>query len=305
MIFNQANDARTRTVRLMLGLGFASAISHSLVEGSLTTWMATLQVDIRTIGYFSLVLLPHHLKFCWAPLLDRHTPRFMGRRRGWMLASLTGVLICAVGLGWTDPVSQPGLVALVAFGLAAASASFDISGDAHRNEILSAGQRTTGNARYLIGWRAGVLIGSSGALVLAEWLSWRHVFLLSSATIITGICCVVLSDERAVPPGAPHTFKVAVLKPLTEFFGRAGSTGVLAFIMLYHAGDILASKMLPVFYYRHLGFSLTEIGAVVNGIAAGATVIGAASAGLLMTRIGLRRALGLFGEPRRLQICST
>ena len=39
----------------------------------------------QTIGYFALVGLPYTFKFVWAPLLDRFEPRWLGRRRGWIV----------------------------------------------------------------------------------------------------------------------------------------------------------------------------------------------------------------------------
>jgi PAT family beta-lactamase induction signal transducer AmpG len=42
-------------------------------------------MDIKTIGWFTLVGAPYAFKFLWAPILDRYALPVLGRRRGWML----------------------------------------------------------------------------------------------------------------------------------------------------------------------------------------------------------------------------
>src|SRR5207253_1527535 len=63
-------------------LGFSSGLPFYLTSKTLQAWMTTAKVDLATIGFFSLVTLPYSLKFVWAPLMDRYTPPFLGRRRG-------------------------------------------------------------------------------------------------------------------------------------------------------------------------------------------------------------------------------
>ena len=62
---------------------------------------------------------------------------------------------------------------------------------------------------------------------------------------------------------------------------------VLSFLFLYKLGDSMATALSTVFY-RDIGFSKTEIGLWP-------TIVGALLGGLLMLRIGINRALWLFG----------
>src|SRR5688500_20250230 len=68
---------------VLLLLGFSSGLPLFLTSRTLQAWMTKAEVDLTTIGLFSLVALPYSLKYLWAPLLDRYAPPHLGRRRGW------------------------------------------------------------------------------------------------------------------------------------------------------------------------------------------------------------------------------
>ena len=76
-----------RRIAAVALLGFASGLPLALTGGTLQAWMAVEGVDLKTIGFFSLVGLPYAFKFFWAPLLDRYALPFLGRRRGWILCT--------------------------------------------------------------------------------------------------------------------------------------------------------------------------------------------------------------------------
>src|SRR5688500_19582886 len=78
---------RNRRIAVMLPLGFASGLPLALTAGTLQAWLTVVNVDLRTIGLFTLVGLPYTLKFLWAPIMDRFVPPWLGRRRGWMIVT--------------------------------------------------------------------------------------------------------------------------------------------------------------------------------------------------------------------------
>jgi PAT family beta-lactamase induction signal transducer AmpG len=75
---------RSKRVGMLAALGFSSGLPLVMSGQTLSAWMATVGVDIKTIGLLTLVSLPYSLKFLWAPLLDRYALPVLGRRRGWM-----------------------------------------------------------------------------------------------------------------------------------------------------------------------------------------------------------------------------
>ena len=80
-IFQQPKSA------ILLILGFASGLPLALTSGTLQAWMTVENIDLKTIGFFSLVGQAYVFKFLWSPLMDRYTPPFLGRRRGWLLTT--------------------------------------------------------------------------------------------------------------------------------------------------------------------------------------------------------------------------
>jgi len=66
-------------------LGFTSGMPLYVLIQLVPAWLRSNGVDLATIGLFSLVALPYTWKFLWSPLMDRYTPPFLGRRRGWLV----------------------------------------------------------------------------------------------------------------------------------------------------------------------------------------------------------------------------
>ena len=72
----------SRRMLVALVMGFACGLPLLLTITVLQAWMKEAGVDLTVIGMMSLVGLPYTVKFLWAPLLDRFTFPFLGRRRG-------------------------------------------------------------------------------------------------------------------------------------------------------------------------------------------------------------------------------
>lgn len=97
---NLAIFAHRNTVILLL-LGFASGLPLALTSGTLQAWMTVANVDLKTIGFFSLVGQAYVFKFLWSPMMDRYTPSFLGRRRGWLLVTQVFLLITILPWGYS------------------------------------------------------------------------------------------------------------------------------------------------------------------------------------------------------------
>ena len=111
-------------------MGFASGLPLLLTISVLQAWMKEEGVDLAVIGLFALVGLPYTLKFLWAPVMDRFTLPFLGRRRGWLLIAQLALICSIIGLGMTNPGKSPWIVAIAAFFVTFFSASQDIVVDA-------------------------------------------------------------------------------------------------------------------------------------------------------------------------------
>jgi len=275
-------------------MGFSCGMPLLLTGSVLQAWMHDAGVDLATIGLFALVGLPYTLKFLWAPLMDRFTFRLFGRRRGWLLAAQVALTCAIAGLGMMEPAKSPWLLALVALLVTFFSASQDIVVDAYRREDLPDRELGLGSSLYVNGYRVGLLLAGSGGLILADFIPFSMVYLLMAATMCVGIVVTLLAREPQVAEGVPQTLEAAVIDPFREYFSRRDAWLILAFILLYKIGDIMASAMTTPFYLD-IGFSKTEIGAIAKLFGFWATIIGGLVGGVWMLKIGINRSLWIFG----------
>jgi len=277
-----------------LVMGFSCGLPLLLTITVLQAWMKEEGVDLTVIGMMALVGLPYTVKFLWAPFLDRYTLRFLGRRRGWLLTAQLALVPAIGGLGLTDPAGHPWMVAFAAFLVTFFSASQDIVVDAYRREDLPDEELGLGSSLYVNGYRLGMLLASGGGLILADHLSFSSVYMIMAGCMLPGAVTTLMAPEPPLPPGTPRRLREAVIDPLTEYFSRQGALWMLAFILLYKIGDTMASAMTTPFYLD-IGFSKTEIGAVVKLFGFWATVAGSLAGGVLMIRLGINRSLWVFG----------
>jgi PAT family beta-lactamase induction signal transducer AmpG len=164
---------RNRRIGAMLTLGFASGLPLALTSGTLQAWMTVEGLDIKTIGFFSLVGQAYIFKFLWAPLMDRFTPPLLGRRRGWLLVTQLGLVGGIAAMAFCPPHEALWALAALATLVAFLSASQDIVFDAYSTDVLrppsaAPARRSRCSATGWRCWsrRAGALSGGSRAGVV-------------------------------------------------------------------------------------------------------------------------------------------
>jgi PAT family beta-lactamase induction signal transducer AmpG len=185
----------SRRIAAMLGLGFASGLPLALSSGTLQAWLTVEGVDIRTIGFFALAGLPYTFKFVWAPLLDRFEPRWLGRRRAWLL--ITQILLAGVcwAMASFDPSDSIGVLAGLAVTVAFLSASQDVVFDAYRTDLLDARERGAGAAVSVLGYRLAMLVSGGLALILADqWIGWQNTYR------VMGVLFVLMAGITVLAP---------------------------------------------------------------------------------------------------------
>lgn len=280
---------------MMLVLGFSSGLPLALTGGTLQAWMTVAGVDLRTIGVFALVGLPYTIKFLWSPLMDRFVPPWLGRRRGWMVATQLSLFVGILAMAFSSPEHSVSTLAVVALLVAFASASQDIVVDAYRTDLLHEKERGAGTAVYVTAYRIAMLVSGALALILSEQIGWRNTYVLMAVFMAVGMMGALSGPEPAVDGRPPATLREAVWGPLHDFFSRSGAVVILLFIVLYKLGDAYAGTLTTAFLIRGAGFSPTDVGTVNKGLGLISVIVGAAVGGSLMVRLGLFKALLLFG----------
>lgn len=284
-----------RRIGIITLLGFSSGLPLALTTGTLQAWMAVENVDLSTIGIFTLVGLPYTVKFLWAPVMDRFVPPLLGRRRGWMLITQIGLLLGIATMAKTSPTEATLLMASLAFFVAFTSASQDIVFDAYRTDVLRPQERGLGAAVSVGGYRVAMLVSGALALILADQIGWVDTYTLMAILMSVGMIATLLGPEPQLEVKAPHSLTEAVWGPLKEFFTRNGAIAMLVLIVLYKLGDAFAGTLTTAFLIRGPGFTPTDVGIVNKGMGLAATLIGAFGGGILLAQLGLFRSLMLFG----------
>jgi PAT family beta-lactamase induction signal transducer AmpG len=275
--------------------GFSSGLPLSLLVSLLPAWLTNADIDTKTIGAFALVQMPFTWKFLWAPFLDRYAPP-LGRRRGWMLITQIGLLFCIGILGKFNPQEKIWVISMLALLVAFLAATQDIALDAFRREILTDEEQGLGNAIHVNAYRMAGLVPGSLALILTTWFSWEMVFWITALFMIPGMVMALCVTEPTVD-NPPRTLEEACIEPLREFIQRRGWQGtllLLSFLFLYKLGDSLATALSTTFYLK-MGYSNADIGVIAKHAMLWPALIGGIFGGLAMVKIGINRALWVFG----------
>jgi PAT family beta-lactamase induction signal transducer AmpG len=283
----------------MLALGFSSGLPLYLTSSTLAAWMTNEGVSLKTIGVFSLVGMSYTFKFAWSPLMDRYFPPFLGRRRGWLVVTQALLVVALFAMGQVDPKTAPMLMAAMAALVAFLSASQDIVADAYRTDLLSEQERAFGVSVFTLGYRVGMVVALALALILSDIIGWKYTYAAMGAFMVVGMVAAVLGPEPTADH-PPHTLADAVVKPFMEFYRRGGSAILaLVFLVVFRVGHAMAFRMITPFVLK-MGFTNTEYGLITKLPGMIGAISGAIAGGVLVTKLGLRRCLYLFGTGQAL-----
>ncbi len=234
----------------------------------------------------------------WAPLLDRYRLPFLGRRRGWCLALQLALGVAIAVMGAIDPRAHPVELAAMAVAVSVLSASLDVIIDAYKADILAPHERAAGSAAYVLGYRLALLVTGSLALVMADHMPWRTIYMAMAVAMGIGVIATLIADEPAQPASPPRTLASALVLPFAELWHRLGARGfalLIGFAALYRFGDSFVQALIITFFRDGAHFDFTTIGLVNKGVGFVGMAVGGLFAGALVARFGVRRTLVAFG----------
>ncbi len=285
-------------------LGFSSGLPLFILINLVQAWLSKSGLNIKAIGLFTLVMFPYPWKFLWSPLMDRFSFGSLGRRRGWMALTQGGLFFAIGCMGMLDPLSQLPLIIGCAVTVAFLSASQDIVIDAYGREILADNEQGLGAAVKVNAYKMAGLVPGALSLILADLISWQSVFWITAAFMLPGFICTLLVAEPRSYGEPPKTLEEAVKLPFREFITRDGWASafwILSFIFLYRLGDSMAATLATKFFLD-LGFQLTQIGAIAKLTLFWGSIAGGVVGGIWMIKLGINRALWIFGVAQALSI---
>ena len=282
-------------------LGFSSGLPFLLVSYTLSFWLKENGIVLKDITMIASAGMTYAFKFMWAPLLDHwRLPLFtrLGQRRGWLLLAQLGVIVGLLVMAVLTPHQLMLFVAATLF-VAFMGATQDIAVDAYRIEIAPASAQGALVATYSLGYRLGLLVSGALALIMADHIPWAVIYALMAVAMVIPVITTLKMREpdvrRLLPSSWREAMRESVIDPFTDFFRRyswAIALLTLLFILLFKIPEqaIIGGVMGP--FYRDMGFSKTEIGAVTKIYGIWIGIFGAFAGGAAVARWGAWRSLG-------------
>jgi len=286
-------NKRTKDLAVVTILGFASGLPFPFISGTLQAWLTYEGIDIKTIGFLTILTFPYSFKFLWSAFFDRYSINKLGRRKGWILICQLSIMAGMALMIMLTPQNLMPFIIIAIF-VAFFSASQDISIDAYRTEIIKPKDRGLAVSFAVTAYRLALIIAGGLCLLMADHVGWKPALMIVTSLLFFGIISTLLANEP-VTVKTPNSLKESFIEPFKDLLKRDKSILILLFIVLYKLGDAYASSLSTAFFIRGVGFSLTEVGTVnkIGGLIS--TIFGSLIGGILLTRISLYRALILFG----------
>lgn len=281
---------------VMFSLGFASGLPYMIIISTSTAWLRDVDIELAYIGFFSWVTFMYAFKFLWAPLVDRFSIPILkkyGHRKSWIILMQIIIFISLIILSDTDPKRNFALFSLVAFFIGLAGSIQDIAIDAFRIEYAEIDEQGGLAATYQFGWRLAIIIATSFALIFADTNGWSLTFKIMAFSMVIGLLGLMFSKEEKNPQLGKLNFSQSITDPFVDFISRFGffaAAILLLIIATYRLTDIVMGPMATPFYID-MGFSLTEIGAVVKIVALLASILGISLGAVLLKKFNIYRSL--------------
>ena len=281
---------------VMLSLGFGSGLPYILLISTSTAWLRDVEINLSSIGFFTWLTFAYTFKFVWAPLVDRFSVPYLskfGHRKSWILSMQILILLSLVLISNIDPTKSFLYFCIFAGIIAFAGSIQDIAIDAFRIEYAHISDQGNLAAAYQLGYRLAIIVATSVALIFADINGWSSTFKLMSGFMCFGLLGIIFSKENLNTELGKLTFVNSIIQPFNDFFSRFGffmASMLLLIIATYRLTDIVMGPMASPFYID-MGFTLSEIGAVVKVVALFASIAGIFLGGILIKKIKIYKSL--------------
>jgi len=203
-------------------------------------------VDLREIGFLSLLGLAWTIKFLWAPAIDH----FRHHRR-WMFGADIGMGITMLALAMQTGFGPPTWIAIALFTLL--SATNDVAIDGYTIEQLDRNELGLANGIRIGMYRVGML-STSFILILSDVLGWGGAYVVAAGLLVL-LGFVFLYAPKEKPYGVRKPLTLA--KELANLFFHPQAFGM---VLLFALGSLWLvnnvthwSRTIPNFWWLAFG----------------------------------------------------
>ncbi|OLU33907.1 MFS transporter [Pseudomonas sp. PA27(2017)] len=275
---------------LFASLYTTQSLSLMFIVVTLVAILRSQGVSLEQISLIYMLGMIWPLKCLWAPLVDRIGAARRSHYKGWLLATQGSMVVVLVAMGTLDVVEDFQHIYLLCALIALLSATQDIAADGLACSLLPPASRGRGNGIQIAGGLLGTLLGAGVLLMCYPFLGWAGCTWILAAVMAVSLLQLLLFDEpqRRTPA---LTYGLLFAR-CVSFWRQPRSFYWLCVLMVYPIGGALGYALLtPILV--DAGWSLPNIGLVVNVFGCLLGIAAALGSGLLIQRIGRRRAMVL------------
>lgn len=242
--------------------------------------------SLDTIGLIYLIGMAWPLKVLYAPWIDRYATGFAGHYRGWLLVTQGGLVLCLILISALDLRADFTAIYLLCWATALFSGAQDVALDGLACRLLTRpADRGVGNGLQIAGGMIGNLVGGGMMLMLYPQLGWRGSCLLLAA--LTALSWVQLLGYRE-PQWPRNAGPTSHARLLAFWRGPARKRWLLVLVIYPASASLGYAVIMPSLL--DTGWSLTDIGLVLNVMGAIAGMLVALAYGRLLKRWSRRGA---------------
>jgi len=257
-----------------------------------------------SLGLMSLLGLPWFFKPLWAPLVDRFSVPFLGRRKSWILPCMGALALSVMVLGAEEPAADRALTGLFLVAvMILITATQDIAVDGLAVDILHPGERGPGNAAQVIGFKVGMLLTGGVLLSFSLRIGWEGIcHWMAAITMLVMLLFSFFPEKKlAVGTGTEVHSLGEIVRSLGSLFRRPGFPMALLLIATYKMGEAGVDAMYKIFLLDQ-GLSPAVIGRLCGGWGLVFSLGGSLAGGWIgmkrermesLVRVGFLRALPL------------
>jgi len=280
---------RNQKFGLLISLYIAQGLPYGFFTQTLPVLLRVEDVDLKTIGFSSVLALPWALKFLWAPAVDK-----FGSRKLWILWSNLIAISCLMAMSFIELPFIVNDAIIILFGgfflMNLFTATQDIATDGMAINLLAEDERGIGNGIQVAAYRVGMIFGGGLLLSWFAVLGWQYSLWILSAIFLVTTLPVIFFKKNV------HTINKNDLS-FTDFiaFFKLPHLGLwLAIIVIYKFGDALGGAMVRPLLVDS-GLSIKDIALILGVAGFSAGLLGAVVGGLLVNKLGRFKALLIFG----------
>ena len=288
-------------------LYLAQGIPEAMVFFGIPAWMASQGLPALTVaGFIALMWIPPSCKIFVAPFLDRFMFLPMGRRKPWVVAGQTGLVLSFMAFALIpDPIHHIGLLKIAGMSVMFFTVLQDIATDGMAIELVPDDEQGMANGLM---WGAKT-VGISAALYIGTVVMEKaglgiSVLSLSVGTFLIMVLLLFIRErpgERLTPWGKgkanPETLGMQVTnfrEVFTNLFKSArlkNSLLMCLFFVVMTMSFGMTNTALPLLTIQHIGWSEVDYSAMFSTCTLAGGVIGMLLGGWLIRKLGKKTLL--------------